>query len=161
MIGTNTPLIKIRGNLINVAKTIIFEGLSVGGEDINTPKDEKQKEAIIIPITKGKVIISKPNKAMPTKRTNEVTKSPKTAEASISPRIIAQRDTGEETSLSNVFIFVSHGAIIGVIAETAKKRAIPTKPGIKKSVVVCLLKTKAMNKKEGINNPWIKTEPRR
>ena len=77
----------------------------------------------------------------------------------ISPSIMAQREIGHETNLSNVFILVSQGAITGVIAETAKKSAIPKRLGIRKSKDASLLKENEINKKAGINNPWINTGP--
>lgn len=49
-IGTNTPLIKIIGNLISVDSIMIFAGVSVGGADITRARDEKQKDAMIVPI---------------------------------------------------------------------------------------------------------------
>ncbi len=129
--GTKTPLIKIRGNLIKVAKSITFEGLSVGEADIKIPRDEKQKAAIIVPIIKGMLIIPGPSKITPPRITKVVINKPNKTEAKTSPSKIAQREMGEEINLSKVFILVSQGAITGVIAETAKKRAIPIRPGIR------------------------------
>lgn len=151
--GTNTPLMKIRGNLIRVAKSIISEGLSVGEAEIKIPKVEKQKAAITIPIIKDKLIISDPIRMKLIKRIKELIKRPKITEAIISPKIIAQREIGEEINLSKVLIFVSQGAMTGVMAETEKKRAIPKRPGIKKSKGALLLKEKEINKKAGISNP--------
>jgi hypothetical protein len=150
---------KINGNFIKVAKSIIFEGLSAGGAEIKVPNAEKQKADITTPKNRGMLIIPTPNKRIAAKRTKNVIKSPNMAEANISPNMIAHIDIGEETSLSKVFIFVSHGAITGVIAETEKKRAIPNKPGIIKSKAASLLKENAMNKKAGISKPWIITGP--
>jgi hypothetical protein len=161
VIGTNTPLIKIRGNLIRVAKSITSEGLSVTGAEIKIPKVEKQKAAIMVPRTKEKLIISPPNKITPAKIIKEVTKRPNRTEATISPKMMAQREIGEDTNLSRVFILVSQGAITGVIAETAEKRAIPSKPEIIKSKDTFLLKKKEIKRKAGISNPWIITGPLR
>ena len=144
---------KIRGNLIKVAISIISEGLSAGGAEIRVPKAEKQKAAIIVPRTKGKLITSIPRKIILAKIIKEVTKRPNRTEAIISPKIIAQRKIGEDTNLSRVFILVSHGAITGVIAETAKKRAILCKPGSKEVKLAFLLKKKERNKKAGIRRP--------
>ena len=135
------------------------EGLSAGGAEIRVPKAEKQKAAIIVPKTKEKLIIPPPNKITLAKIIKEVTKRPNRAEAIISPKMIAQREIGEDTNLSRVFILVSQGAITGVIAETAKKRDMPSKPGIRKLKDTFLLKEKEINRKAGISNPWIITGP--
>ena len=145
-IGTNTPLIKRKGNLIRVAKSIMFDGLSAGGADINVPKAEKQKAAIILPATKEKLTIPPPKSMIITSKIKALIKRPNIAEAIMSPRIIAQRGIGEDTNLSKVFILVSQGAITGVMAETVKKSAIPKRPGIRKSKDKSLLKKKAINK---------------
>jgi hypothetical protein len=141
------------GNLIKVEISIIFEGLSAGGAEIKVPKAEKQKAAIIIPTIKGRLIISMPKRIIPAKRTKKVIKRPKITEATISPKIIAHREIGDDASLSKVFILVSQGAITGVMAETEKKSAIPKRPGIRKSKDASLLKENAINKKAGISNP--------
>ncbi len=151
--GTNTPLMKIRGNLIRVAKSIISEGLSVGEAEIKVPKVEKQKAAITIPMTKDRLIIPGPIRMRLIKRTKELIKRPKITEAIISPKIIAQREIGDDINLSKVFIFVSQGAITGVMAETEKKRAMPRRPGIKKSKGISLLKENETNKKAGMSKP--------
>jgi hypothetical protein len=151
--GTNIPLIKRRGNLISVATSIMSEGLSVGEAEIKIPKAEKQKAAIPVPKIRGKFIIFTPNKKTLAKRTKLVIKRPNKTEAKISPKIIAQRSIGDDINLSKVLIFVSQGAITGVIAETEKKSAIPKRPGIRKSKGTFLLKEKEINKKAGISNP--------
>ena len=94
-----------------------------------------------------------PNKKIAANKTKKVTKRPKITEAIISPKIMAHKQTGEETNLSKVFILVSQGAITGVIAETAKKIAIPKSPESKNVKGTSLLKEKEMNKKAGISNP--------
>lgn len=142
-----------------MAKSIMSEGLSAGRAEIKVPKAEKQKAAIMVPRTKGKLIISPPNKITLAKIIKKVIKRPNRTEATISPKMMAQREMGEDTNLSNVFILVSQGAITGVIAETAKKRAIPSRPGIRKFKDIFLLKEKEINKKAGISNPWIITGP--
>ncbi len=142
-----------------MATSIIFEGLSVGEAEIKIPRAEKQKAAIKVPRIKEKLIISPPNIKTLIKTTKKVIKRPNKTEAIISPKIIAQREMGEDTNLSNVFILVSQGAITGVMAETAKKRAMPINPGIRKSKDISLLKEKETNKKAGISSPWIITGP--
>lgn len=135
------------------------EGLSAEGAEIKVPKAEKQKAAITVPSNKGKLIISIPNKIIPAKITKKAIKKPNSTEAKISPKIITQRKIGEDTSLSKVFIRVSQGAIVGVIAETAKKRAIPNKPGNKKFRDISLLKEKERKRKAGISKPCIINGP--
>ena len=145
--------------MIKVAKSIMSEGLSAGGAEIKVPKAEKQKAAITVPRTKERLIIPPPNKIMPAKILRGVTERPNRTEATISPKMMAQREIGEDTNLSKVFILVSQGAMTGVMAETAKKRAIPSKPGIKKLKDTFLLKEKEINRKAGISKPWIITGP--
>ena len=138
---------------------MISEGLSAGRAETRVPKVEKQKAATMVPRTKEKLIISPPNKITLAKMIKKVIKRPNRTEATISPKMIVQREIGEDTNLSNVFILVSHGAITGVIAETAKKRAMPNKPEIRKLKDISLLKEKEINKKAGIRSPWIITGP--
>jgi len=152
---------KINGNLIKEAMSIISEGLSAGRAEINVPKLEKQKAAIRVPKIKEKFIIPPPNKKTAVKKIKKTTKSPNKTDATMSPKIMAQRETGEDTNLSNVLILASQGVITGVMAETAKKRAIPSKPGMRKSKDISLLNEKERNKKAGISNPWMTTDPLR
>jgi len=158
-IGKNTPLIKIKGNLIILDNIIIFEGLSVAGADINKPKEEKQKAAIIVPIIRLKLKISKPSKTTPIIMITKVIKRPNKKEAIISPSIIAHRAIGAETNLSKVLILVSQGATTGPIDETVIKSAMPSNPGSKKLRERFLPIVKAMNKKDGIRSPDIITGP--
>ena len=131
----------------------MFDGLSAGGADIKIPNVEKQKAATTLPAIKEKLTISPPKKITVITKIIVVIKNPNKAEAMISPKIIAQNGSGAETNLSKVFILVSQGAITGVIADTAKNRAIPNKLGIKKVSGIFLPKKKEINKKEGINSP--------
>ena len=55
--GTKIPLIKISGKRIRLESIIIWEGERIEGDAKRTPKEAKQKEASIIPITKGKILI--------------------------------------------------------------------------------------------------------
>ena len=159
LIGTNTPLIKIKVNFIKVDSIIIFDGLSVAGAEINSPREEKQKAAMIVPIIKGRLIISNPSKITPTKKIKKVIKSPNKREAIISPKMIAHKAIGAETNLSKVLIRVSHGVITGPIDETVTKSAIANKPGIKKLIEKFLPIIKAINKKDGTSKPFIITGP--
>ncbi len=159
LIGMNIPLIKIRGNLIKLDNIIIFDGLSVGGAEISTPNDEKQKDAKIVPIISFKPIILIPSKIILTKKTNDVIKRPNKKEAVISPRIIAHMAIGAETNLSKVIIRVSHGAITGPIDVAVTKSAILSRPGIKKVIGNFFPIAKAINKKDGMSKPDIITGP--
>jgi len=135
------------------------DGLSAGRAESKIPKTEKQKAATTVPNIKEKVIISTPSKNTLAKIIKKQIKSPKKTEAKTSPSKIAHKEIGEDINLSKVLILVSQGAITGVIAETAKKRAIPNKPEIRKSKETFLLNEKEINKNAGINKPWITTGP--
>jgi len=50
LIGMNMGLIKIRGNLIRMVKTIVFPGVSVEGTERIRLKQANAKHATIIPI---------------------------------------------------------------------------------------------------------------
>jgi hypothetical protein len=150
---------KIKGNLIKLDSIIMFEGLSVGGAEISSPREEKQKAAKIVPTIRLKLIISIPNRMMLTKKIIEVMKRPNKRDAVISPKMTAHNAIGVETNLSNVLIRVSQGAITGPIDETVKKSAIPNNPGIKKLIENFFPKIKATNKKKGISRPEITTGP--
>jgi len=159
LIGTNTPLIKIKGNLTMLDIIIIFDGLSVGGAEITSPSDEKQKAASIVPTIKLKLIISIPSMTIPAKRIKKVIKRPNKSEAIISPKIMAHIVIGVETNLSKVLIRVSHGATTGPIDVTVTKSAIPNKPGIKKLKEKSFPIIKAINRKDGTSKPDITTGP--
>ena len=155
----NIPLIKIMGNLIKVDSIIIFDGLSVGGADMTSPRDEKQKAARIVPMIRFKFIIPTPSRIALTKKIKKVIKMPNRREAITSPRMMAHKAMGAEINLSKVLILVSHGAIMGPIDETVTKRPIPNKLGIKNSSDNLLPKTNAINRKDGISRPDIITGP--
>ena len=153
------PLINIKGNLIKFDNIIIFDGLSVGGAEINKPRDEKQKADNKVPIIRDKFIIFKPNRIIPINKIKLDMKIPNRKEAVISPKIIAHKAIGAEISLSKVLIRVSQGAIIGEIAEEVKKSPMANKPGIKKSMDISLPTAKAINRKAGKSKPNITTGP--
>jgi hypothetical protein len=54
---------------------------------------------------------------------------PKIKEANMSPKNIAQVETGEHTSLSRVFDLVSQGSIAGPTDVAVKKTVMPISPG--------------------------------
>lgn len=157
--GMNTPLMNIRGNLIRVDNIIMFEGVSVGGADINEPRVEKQNADRTVPMIKYRLTIPSPSRTTPMMRIKDVMKRPNKKEAIMSPRRILHSATGVETSLSKVFILVSQGVIIGPMAEVVKNSAMPTNPGIRISMERFLPSIKAMNRKEGSNNPNIRVGP--
>ncbi len=157
--GMNTPLMKTRGNFIREDSIIMLEGLSVGGADRTNPNAEKQKEASTVPATRLNVTNPFPNNAMPSKRTNAVIKSPNKKDANMSPKMIAHKGIGAETSLSKVFVLVSVGAIAGPMEVDVKKRAIASKPGNKNSIGSSLPKAKEMKKNAGKSKPKITTGP--
>jgi len=157
--GIKIPLINIKGNLIRFDSIIIFEGLSVGGADINNPRDEKQKAASKVPIIRYKSTIFNPSRIIPTNKIKLDMKRPNRKEAIISPKIIAHKEIGADISLSKVLIRVSQGVITGPMAEDVKKSPMASKPGIKKLVGIFLPTTNAMNKKTGKSKPYIITGP--
>jgi len=132
---------------------MISEGLSAGLAESKIPKTEKQNAEIIVPTINDKLIISTPSKITLAKTIKKQIKSPNKTEAKTSPSKIAQSEIGQDINLSNVLILVSQGAITGVIAETAKKSAMPKRPEIKKSKGTSLLNEKEINKKAGISSP--------
>lgn len=155
--GMKIPLINIIGNLISVEIIIIFAGVSVGGVESKDPSAEKQNDASNIPaiIRWGKCIEIPPN--IPTKSGTMEIIIPNKKEARISPVIIVEIDTGEETNLSRVLVLVSQGAISGTTAVEVKKRVIPTIPGKRKVKERFLPIQKARNRKQGNRIPNIKT----
>ncbi len=153
------PLINTSGNLIKFDSIIIFDGLSVGGAESNKPRDEKQKADNSVPTIKDKLIMFNPNKKIPINKIKLDMKIPKRKEAVISPKIIAHKEIGAETNLSKVLIRVSHGAIMGEMAEEVKKSPMASKPGIKKLVDIFLPTAKAMKRKAGRSSPNTTTGP--
>jgi len=89
---------------------------------------------------------------------NEIT-IPKTTDASMSPRRIVHTSTGQDTSRSRVFAWVSQGAITGDTAVAVKNTAIPNRPGINELTGICLPIKNARNRKVGMSTPKITTGP--
>jgi len=155
--GINIPLINTKGNFTTVVIILILAGVSEGAVDIRDPRAEKQKEAKIIPSMKtstywmlipinsptiiGIIVIIRPNKK----------------EAKMSPRIMVDIRTGDETSLSKVLVLVSQGAIKGTTAAAVKKRAIEIKPGSRSWVEMFLPSPNARKRKIGSSTPNINT----
>jgi hypothetical protein len=82
------------------------------------------------------------------------------ADASISPNIIASTVIGVDASRSRVFADPSQGNIAGDTAVAVKKSVIPTSPAIRKDKGICLLPMKkARNKNNGIIIPKMRTGP--
>ncbi len=157
--GMKIPLMNIKENLIRFDSIIISDGLSVGGADSSKPRDEKQKADRIVPMIKDKLIIFNPIRITPTNKIKLDIKRPNRTEAVTSPSIMAHKAIGAEISLSKVLMRVSHGAIIGDIAEEVKKIPMASKPGIKKTVDICLPTAKAIKRKDGRSRPNTATGP--
>jgi len=132
--GMKMPLINTNGNLIKDEIIITPAGVSVGGyDDKSMLKDAKQKVARTTPEARtSKLTISTPRNK-PTMMGKIDTKVPKRKEDKTSPRKIAHRETGDETSRSRVFALASHGTIAGPTEVAVKKAVIPSNPGIKAS----------------------------
>ena len=138
-----------------------FAGLSVGTEEISSPKDEKQNAPIAVATRIGMLIatFSMNNELMI--KITVVIRVPYIIEETTSPKIIAHNFMGAETILSSVLIFVSQGIMPGVIEETVKKRLMPKSPGISDSGETCRLREKETNKKPGTIIPKTITGGRR
>jgi hypothetical protein len=112
-------------------------GEFVGGIENILPKEAKHNAARIIP-------------TMP---------RPKTKEASMSPRMMVSVLIGQDINRSSVLACASQGTTIGDIAVAVKKRIMPNKPGIIKSIVRFLPIVKERNRKIGKSTPKIITGP--
>ena len=66
----------------------MFDGLSVFGDERKAPRDEKQKEDIIIPITKVKGWDMLTPMSKPIRRGNMEIITPKNKDANISPNMM-------------------------------------------------------------------------
>lgn len=137
----------------------MFDGLSVGGADNKSPRAEKQKAAKSVAIIRDKVMIFIPNKNTPISKIKADMKMPNRKEAVMSPNMIAHNAMGAETSLSNVLMRVSHGAIMGEMAEEVKKSPIDKRPGNRKLVDRFLPTAKAIKRKDGRSKPKTITGP--
>jgi hypothetical protein len=135
----------------------MFAGVSDGGVDIKDPKDEKQNDASNIPGIKKYMNFMEIPIINPTTIGIIVTITPNIKEARISPSIIVDINTGEEISLSSVFVLVSHGAISGTTAAAVKKSAIEIKPGSRSLVDRFLPTPNAKKRKIGNKIPKINT----
>jgi len=135
----------------------IFAGVSEGGVDMREPNAEKQKDARIIPGIKTKMYLMLTPINKPTIIGTTVIISPNKNEASISPSIMVEISTGDETSLSRVLVLVSQGAIRGTTAAAVKNRAIEIKPGSSSLVDIFLPIPYARKRNIGNNTPNIRT----
>ena len=157
--GTKTPLMNISGNFTK--ELIIWEycGALAGGAEIRSDAVAKQIEPRIMETTS----ISGFTMVVPTARaimigTTEII-TPIIADASISPKRIVHTATGLETSLSSVRACVSHGKVIGAIAEQVKKTDMDISPGISNTAVILRPKAKEINIKAGYITPISMTGP--
>jgi len=130
--GTKIPLINTKGNFTKVVSIITFDGTSLGGEESINPNDEKQNEASTMQSDNIRGSVTQTPAANPAKRGTVETAIPKMKDASTSPKIMAEIEMGVDTSLSNVFIRVSQGAITGLTEVAVKKRDIESIPGTRK-----------------------------
>jgi len=87
------------------------------------------------------------------------TNIPKINEATISPKNIAQVETGEHTSLSKVFDLVSQGKIAGPTDVAVKKTAMPMSPGKSSFADKFRPIVKARKRNSGNINPNTTTGP--
>lgn len=156
--GMKTPLINISGRRIRFDNIIILEGLSVGGVERSVPRAEKQAELKMILIKRRSGDCTETlNTSKPSKRGTMEIINPKMKPANISPSIIEVMEAGVETSLSRVFILVSHGVIIGLADEVVKNSVMPIRPGNRTSNGIFLPMEKARKSVRGKNKPNIKT----
>lgn len=132
-------------------------GLSVGSAEKIDPRPAKLKEPrITVNIKEIKLKIVPPKTKVPTKITKiEMDRLNKNA-ARISPKIKIVMEPGVVNNLSRVLFLVSQGVIKGPTEEPAKKKVIPSKPGINSLTGIPLPRAKAKNKKKGNNIPYIR-----
>ena len=157
-IGMNIPLMNINGNLTRLESIIMFDGLSVGGDESRLPRAEKQKADSTILTTKTRGLITLMPKVMiPIDSGMMEMTTPYRNPAKISPKIMTGTEAGVETRRSSVRIRVSQGATIGLAEDAVKKSVIPTRPG--KSIFggISLPMEKARNRQIGKRMPNIRT----
>lgn len=137
---------------------IMFDGLSVGGDDIKLPKAEKQKaesRMLIVRIDGCRTLAPKAN--IPTNNgTMEIAilyRNP----AKMSPEMMAEIEAGVEIKRSSVRIRVSQGTTTGLAEEAVKKSVIAVSPGKSSRGEIFLPMAKAKNKQRGKRMPYIKT----
>ena len=129
-IGMNTPLMNTSGNRTRFESIIMFDGLSVGGDEIRLPRAEKQKADRTISTARMSGLTTLAPKAnMPTSSgTTEIT-APYRNPAKISPKIMEDIEAGVETKRSSVRIRVSQGATMGLADDAVKNTVMATSPG--------------------------------
>jgi len=129
-IGINTPLMNIRGNRTRFESIIIFDGLSVGGDEIRLPRAEKQKADKTMSMAKmnGLAILA-PNAIVPINSGTMEMIAPYRNPAKISPKMMEEMEAGVEIRRSSVCIRVSQGATMGLAEDAVKKSVMPTSPG--------------------------------
>jgi hypothetical protein len=134
-------------------------GEFVGGIENILPKEAKHNAASIIPTVKTKGLDTVIPRARPMITTTSEMPRPKTKEASMSPRMMVSVLIGQDINRSSVLACASQGTTIGDIAVAVKKRIMPNKPGIIKSIVRFLPIVKERNRKIGKSTPKITTGP--
>ena len=134
-------------------------GELVAGKEKMSAIDEKHKAARITAIARinGYCMVAPPNS--PIRMGTRDMAIPKITDASMSPRRIVHTATGQDTSLSSVLAWVSHGTTTGETAVAVKNTAIPNRPGISEFTGICLPMEKARKRKAGISIPKMTTGP--
>lgn len=131
-IGTKGALIKMSGNLTITVKIWVVEGLSDGGTDKITLKQENANAPTNIPriIIKILVKFQIERTIIPIIRGKQEKNVPKKNEPQTSPNNIVLIETGHVISLSSVFCLVSHGNTIGATEVAVKKIISANNPDI-------------------------------
>jgi len=158
-IGMNIPLIKMSGNFTSVDSIMTFDTRSVGIVENRSPREEKENAPMTIAILRMTGALTQTPNARPMMTGTIEMTSPNKNDASISPSIIVLTVRGHETSLSSVFICVSHGAITGDTEVEVKNRVIAISPGIRNSGDSFLSIQNAKNRNSGNKIPNITTGP--
>ena len=97
--GMKMPLMKTKENFTMEESIWMVAGMLVGGEENMSPSEEKQEADRIIPRARMKGWSIFTPATRPTKMGTMEMATPKIEEASISPKIIVDTTTGQDTSL--------------------------------------------------------------
>ena len=132
IIGINSGLMNIKGNLIKIVRIIVEAGVSVGGTERIKLNDENENDANIIPginINKLRLFHSS-KKIIPNNRGIMENIKPKMNELQTFPRSIVFIEMGQVINRSRVFCLVSQGNTTGPIEVDVRKSTIAIKPEI-------------------------------
>jgi hypothetical protein len=148
----------IRGKRTRFESIIIFDGLSVGGDEIKLPNAEKQRADKIISMTRMSGLTTLAPKAnMPTNSGMTEIAAPYRNPAKMSPKMMEGIEAGVEIKRSSVRIRVSQGATMGLAEDAVKKTVIPTSPGKRTLGWISLPIANAKNRHSGKRMPKIRT----